>query len=388
MPTVDVVIKSSVSQSVRARQLSAIFDVPPEEHRRLAWHGQVPLDQREWHIGLIVGPSGVGKSTIASNLFPNALPDRMTWSGDSVLDDFPSTAAIQEITEACQAVGFNTIPAWLRPYRVLSTGEKFRVALARALIEAPDLAVVDEFTSVVDRQVGMIASYAVQKYVRRSARRFVAISCHDDIVPWLNPDWILEPATMQFAWRDLQPRPVISGRVERVTRALWPMFAPFHYLSADLSNAAQCYALFLEDRPVCFAGLLKRPHARTRNIWAISRVVTLPDYQGLGVAFALMDQIGAALRALRQRLHISTAQPMTIRSLARSRSWRCVRKPGFIAPSIGSGTIRAGGFGGRATASFEFIAPAMDDPALARRFLGIPSLSPKVRSAPGASPGS
>jgi hypothetical protein len=43
-----------------------------------------------------------------------------------------------------QSVGFNTIPAWMRPFAVPSNGEKFRVEMARRLIEAGDLVTMDE----------------------------------------------------------------------------------------------------------------------------------------------------------------------------------------------------------------------------------------------------
>ena len=45
-----------------------------------------------------------------------------------------------------------SVPTWLRPYPVLSNGEKFRADLARLVCDAPERAIVDEFTSVVDRQ--------------------------------------------------------------------------------------------------------------------------------------------------------------------------------------------------------------------------------------------
>ena len=73
-----------------------------------------------------------------------------------MIDDFSKALSIEQITQACSGVGFNTIPSWMKPYAVLSTGEKFRVELARHLVEGGELIVVDEFTSVVDRQVAQI----------------------------------------------------------------------------------------------------------------------------------------------------------------------------------------------------------------------------------------
>ena len=133
-----------------------------------------------------------------------------------MIDDFSPALSVDAISQACMAVGFNTIPAWLRPYGVLSNGEKFRVDLARRLLEGGDLIAVDEFTSVVDRQVAKIGSHAVQKWARGKGRQFVAATCHYDLEDWLQPDWVLEPATMTFRWRSVQRRPELACTIARV----------------------------------------------------------------------------------------------------------------------------------------------------------------------------
>jgi len=372
MPTVDVVVSSPVSQTMRCRQVEALFDVPPQEKQTLHWSGDVPLDDRPWNVGLIVGPSGCGKSTVARALFgAEALRPTLEWSGGSVLDDFPSESPLADITAICQAVGFNTIPAWLRPFSVLSNGEQFRVMLARKLLESPALVVLDEFTSVVDRQVARIGSYAVQKHVRKRGTQFVAISCHHDIIEWLNPDWILEPATMAFTWRALQRRPAIDVEIARVDYSAWRLFAPYHYMSAELHKAAQCFGLFIEGQPAAFGAMLYRPHATATNIYGLSRLVTLPDYQGLGLAFVLTDALGAAFKACGQRMHTYPAHPSLIRSFDRAPAWKLERKPGLIRKS--SGFVK--NFGGRPNAVFSYAGPAAENVVAARQFLGIPSLS-------------
>ena len=111
-----------------------------------------------------------------------------------MIDGF-STGTIKDITGTLTAVGFSSPPHWIKPYHVLSNGERFRCDLARAILEGGDLVVFDEFTSVVDRTVARIGSAAVAKAVRRMGRRFVAISCHYDIAPWLEPDWVLDMQT-------------------------------------------------------------------------------------------------------------------------------------------------------------------------------------------------
>ena len=105
---------------------------------------------------------------------------------------------IKEITTVFNSVGFSSPPSWLKPYSVLSQGEKMRVDLAQAILCEKNLIVFDEFTSVVDRDVAQISSSAIQKSIRRSDKRFIAISCHYDVLDWLQPDWVFCTDNFQF----------------------------------------------------------------------------------------------------------------------------------------------------------------------------------------------
>jgi ABC-type ATPase involved in cell division/GNAT superfamily N-acetyltransferase len=330
---VDLQVETKLERTPRVKQLSGMFDVPAQEKLTHHWAGDVPLDEQPWSIGLIVGPSGAGKSSVARQLFGE--PVLFPWSATSVCDDFDSRYSIQEIAEICSAVGFNTIPSWMKPHAVLSTGEKFRVELARHLLEGGDQVVIDEFTSVVDRQVAHIGCNAVQKYIRKTGKRFVAVTCHYDVVEWLQPDWILEPATMTFRWRAVQRRPALNVEIARVDRSAWKLFAPFHYLTAELHDAAACYVLFVEGSPASFAGILHRPHAMVNDIKGVSRLVTLPDYQGLGLAMILVDMLGSAHRAIGHRLHTYPAHPSLVRSFDKSPRWEMHKRPGVYSPALG-----------------------------------------------------
>ena len=353
MPSIDFIVSTELSTSIRARQICSMFDVPPEEKCQRQWKGQLPIEERDWNIGLIVGPSGCGKSSIMKQVWGEE--QNFEWNSQSMIDDFDDSLNVEDITKVCAAVGFNTIPAWLRPFRVLSNGEQFRADLARRLCEVQDPVVIDEFTSVVDRQVARIGSHAVQKWARRSNRQFVAVTCHYDVIDWLQPDWILEPSTMKFGWRSLQQRPKIKAEIRKIKYKWWEVFAPYHYISQKLHSAATCFGLFIENNsePVAFIATLHRPHPKVHDVIGVSRVVVLPDWQGLGLAFILMEKIGAAYSAIGKRLHIYPAHPPFIRSCNKSAAWILVKSQNEIQNRTqGSGTY---GFGGRPCAVFRYI---------------------------------
>jgi ABC-type ATPase with predicted acetyltransferase domain len=164
-----------------------------EEH----FEGDIDLPEK-WNVGLIVGRSGTGKSTIAKELFGKNLINGYEWTHECLLDDFPADAKMNDIYQALNSVGFASPPNWLKPFAVLSNGEKMRCEMARAIIENEDLFVFDEFTSVVDRNVAKIGSLATQKAIRRSGKQFIAVTCHYDVEEWLMPDWVFNTDSMTF----------------------------------------------------------------------------------------------------------------------------------------------------------------------------------------------
>lgn len=324
MPRVDLTLSVDVERTPRVVQLEGMFDVPEAKRRTVDFHFDVPIEERNWQIGLIVGPSGAGKTSVARHLLGECIVDGYDWHPTrSVVDSF-GELPIRDVVAALSSVGFASPPSWTKPYAVLSNGEKFRATMARALLDERQTIVIDEFTSVIDRTVARIGAHAVAKAVRRTpGKRFVAVSCHDDIVEWLQPDWILEPHVGRFAWRSVQRRPAIDLEIVRVDHSAWGWFAPHHYLTADLYRAARCFAGLIDGRPAAFAGVLPMPHPRRSDLSSLSRLVVLPDFQGLGLgAYAFTESIARIARSCGRVLTTHPSHPAITQAWAKSKSWR------------------------------------------------------------------
>ncbi len=82
--------------------------------------------------------------------------------------------------------------------------------MASQLLTFPIIA-FDEFTSVVDRNVARIGSAAIAKGIRKHQIlcRFVAVTCHYDILDWLTPDWVIDMADREFTYYDSKTIQVI-----------------------------------------------------------------------------------------------------------------------------------------------------------------------------------
>lgn len=139
-------------------------------------------------LGIIVGSSGSGKSTMLKNFGAEEQP---IWDPNkSIISHFQNP---NDGINKLSAVGFNSVPSWYKPYHVLSNGEKFRADLARKIKSG---AVIDEYTSVVDRTVAKAASMALSRYVKNNdVNNIVLSTCHFDIIEWLQPDWVLNTDT-------------------------------------------------------------------------------------------------------------------------------------------------------------------------------------------------
>lgn len=360
MPSFDHVISTKYKQTFRTAKVVGMFDVPIQEEMRRQWHVNLPIEQAEWSVGLIVGASGAGKTTIAKRAFEHAYYfEGHEWKSDSLLDDFDCLLDIKTITDALSHVGFASPPCWLLPYHCLSNGQKFRADLARAVLETKGILVFDEFTSLVDRTVAKIGSYAVQKFVRKQKRQFVAVTCHYDVAEWLEPDWVYDVSTMTFDRRLLR-RPSIEIKIQQVHHSVWKIFKGHHYLSADLNHAARIYAATIEGEPAGMCSVLPFPHPKVKNIWKEHRTVVLPDFQGIGLGNRLSELIGDLLISQGKRFTSVTSHPSMVHYRAKSNKWKMTRQPsrapapGMSAKIHSTANVSAT----RLTASFEYIGDA------------------------------
>lgn len=343
---------SPAGRCARAAAIRRRFDLAPQASR-LAIDVEVPAAGGRWRIGAIVGASGSGKSQVLAAAFDTWMRLQYCWPANRPIVDALACSA-DEAAAILSAVGLGSVPAWLRPYSSLSAGEQFRATLARELSAGRPLVAVDEFTSCLDRVVARSACAALSRYLRRTAGapQLVVAACHEDIVPWLAPEWVLSMPSGRLDWRRLRRRPRLALEVRAGTRELWPHFAPHHYLTGRLHRAANCYAGLVDGRPAAFCATL--PNAGRRAWRRVTRLVVHPDYQGLGIGVALLGAIAQHEAADGPRVSIVTGHPALVASLSRSPHWRELYRRAHRHPHRGLAHQAAEG-GARLRVSFEFL---------------------------------
>lgn len=109
-------------------------------------------------------------------------------------------------------------------------------------------------------------------------------------------------------------RPNINLTVRRVEPSVWYTleFYKYHYLTSALNKSCKCFLFEWDDIPVGFVGILNTPRKGLPYGCSISRIVILPDYQGLGLSTQIFNFCGGMIKSMSDdthdyRLYIKTA---------------------------------------------------------------------------------
>lgn len=282
----------------------------------------------DWSVGVVVGASGSGKTSIGKQIFgENKIADLSKgWSDKPIIDDIAPDGDFNKVTGLLASVGLGDVPAWLRPFRVLSNGEQFRAGLARLICEKPHEIVVDEFTSVVDRQIAKIGAQAFQKAWRREnpSGKVVLLTPHYDVVDWLQPDWVIDTNKKSFERGRLRRKPTIELEIRKTNGSYWRYFKPHYYLDLPMPIAAEYFVGTVDGELACHLAVCPWFHLKG---YRATRLVTMPEWQGAGVGTRFLDAIaeyhlqGNGRRNKELPTFFHTSHPQLCAALRRSPKW-------------------------------------------------------------------
>ena len=361
-------------QSYRAARVKSLFNAESGCNFDLVIN-DVDLSG-EWSIGVVVGASGSGKTSIGKQIFSdNKIIDlSANWNDNKpIIDDIAPDGDFNVVTGLLASVGLGDVPAWLRPFRVLSNGEQFRAGLARLICDKPKEAVIDEFTSVIDRQIAKIGAQAFQKAWRREnpGGKVVLLTPHYDVVDWLSPDWVIDTSKRTFERGCPRQRPTIELEIRKTDSRYWRYFKPHYYLDLPMPIAAEYFIGTVNGELACHLAVSPWFHV---GGYRATRLVTMPEWQGAGVGTRFLNSVaqyhldGNGRKSKQLPTYFHTSHPQLCAALRRSNKWVQVSAKLYggnktkarqsLRKSVNlKGNIKSSGFGGhfRAIQGFKYV---------------------------------
>lgn len=229
-----------------------------------------------------------------------------------------------------------------------------------------DFVCIDEWTSVVDRTVAKAMSVCLYKFAKKFNKKIILLSCHYDILEWVNPDWLIDCNKQNFELHKnedffFNEREKLEFTIKEVGRETWKYFSKYHYLSELLPGGKlYLYGLFHNDNQIgfqCFANYV--PHRKdTKIIYHSNRTVIHPDYNGLGLGIKLINETSKLLiEKIECRIMAKFSAVPIYKAMIKQKQWIFLGQTRLMGKmKTGGNMLRRGGFRecGIKTFNFEY----------------------------------
>ena len=352
MQTYRVELQSAIATSYRATRAANSLDIDVASKSKHTLEIEADITS-PFNVGLIVGASGSGKTTLARQIYGDDFDAFKLDEQRPIIDQFPEEMSYEQCVDALTGIGLSAVPCWIRPVCTLSNGQKSRATATLSMLRGNPV-VVDEFTSVVDRTVAKVMAHCVQKFARKNQKQIVLLSCHYDVVEWLNPCWIIDCNAQKFIDRRLLQRDYkrpeqLQFDVRVVDRSSWRYFSKYHYLSERLPGGRiETFGLFCGDNQIgfqCFANYVPRRSKMERMIMHSNRTVLHPDYQGLGLGIKLINATSQIMHEQGYKIMAKFSSVPVYKAMIRDNKWKLLDVKTQVKNTIVEGNmLRRGGF--------------------------------------------
>lgn len=96
-------------------------------------------------------------------------------------------------------------------------------------------------------------------------------------------------------------------------------------MNIELASASVCYGLYDNDEIIGFCAVLHQPHGKNAKLKRCSRLVILPDYQGIGLGTKFLEVVAEYYKQQGFDFTIVTSAKNMIHALNKSDKWILTR---------------------------------------------------------------
>lgn len=331
MQNYDIILKSKLPDDFRSQKVINLFDLDTEE--KLSHRLNITADvESDYQIGFIFGASGSGKTTLAKKIYGNFESELESIDySKNIISQMNQELTFDSCSKILNAIGLSSYPCWIKPLSSLSNRQRSRALIAYQF-SFKDFIVIDEFTSLVDRETAKAMSYSISKYIRNSNKKVIFISCHYDVIDWLNPCFIIDCNKQEYIdrrvlWQSFKREEKLKFDIKQCDRSEWKNFSKYHYLSSQQPvGHFYCFGLFLNKKQVGFCAFSNYVPKRKNKkmILHSNRLVLLPEFQGLGIGLKFVDNCASYLKDKGYEIYAKFSSIPMYKARIKSSRWELI----------------------------------------------------------------
>lgn len=319
---VDIAYETATDITPRTIAVSEAFGLGVDQQQKFVIFDNVELKIGTGDIVYITGDSGSGKSVLLKALqrdvdgSPEALGRAINIADIQIDQDKPLIETVgktvEEGLELLSKVGLSDAFLFIRRYRELSDGQKYRYRLAKLLESEAKWWVMDEFCATLDRDTAKIVAFNLQKLARANGRAVLAATTHTDLFEDLKPSVHVHKRFGKEIEVHYYPNEAAKEcslskeiRIEEGTRADYGLLASFHYRSHNVGVVRKIFRAARGDEVAgaivyCYCGMTVSGRLQVlpkmtvqelnKNLSLIMRVVVHPKYRTIGLGQKLVRE--------------------------------------------------------------------------------------------------
>jgi ABC-type ATPase with predicted acetyltransferase domain len=315
---INIAYETATEVTPRTIGVAEAFGLGIDDQQKFMVYDNVELKIGPTDIVYITGDSGSGKSVLLKAIKQDLGEEAIDMADIPVDQDKPLIDTVgktlEEGLELLSKAGLNDAFLFVRRFRELSDGQKYRYKIAKLMESGKQWWIADEFCSTLDRDTAKIVAFNTQKLARQSGKAVVAATTHTDLFENLKPSVHIHkrfgkeiqvkyyPNEINKTCSLTKEMHVAEGSIEDYHK-----LSGFHYRDSRL--VAAVYKVFVLKRgdEVCGVILYKYPglacqgrkqalgkvltiQELNRDVTTIARVVVHPKYRTIGLGTKLVKE--------------------------------------------------------------------------------------------------
>lgn len=237
--------------SDRVFKVSEAFGIGIDEtHKHIIVENLIIPD---FDVLYITGMSGSGKTSLLNEMkkefeFVEPIIDK---DSDKPIVDLIGKD-VEDALHLLNLTGLGEAFLYVKPYKCLSEGQKYRFQMAKIVESNQDIWCIDEFCSFLDRTTAKIVSFNMQKIARKLGKKLIVATAHDDLDGYLQADYIFDFGMGENLDIRKNTDPLYNPFIQNITVSEgdindYKKLGKYHYKNTEARFTKKIYKMMYKD---------------------------------------------------------------------------------------------------------------------------------------------